>query len=974
MLIFHCSRLFNDKKYTSCKLEEARRSRENEKFAPAQGCYDIRKTSPTACNTTKMEICPSNSSTTSLNVDTDSISSQGKKALKEGAVQMTSLTTLLSHHRYLFLYHDTLVVSKQKGPCCFKLKEKLRLDRVWVASSNSPDSFLLGWPFCNYLVHFRSRSEKEEWFELFSYCVQQCLRPVSTTISMDINVRGRKQVIRRRIDNGKKSGELVVETAADLGLSHTSYELRLVVGDGAGKTLQGPENVYVVIMSEIERQGIRLSESQRQTLDACPIANARLILSNIKSSKSSSPMQIVNSIKKRVLQRTDSRGFFGRELDGPTPPQPVMSIVDHLRMNGCDTEGVFRKSPKQSTLKECRSEMERGLVPDYAKYGTHVLASVLKDYLRSIPGKILLSGNYDLWIKEVADETDHEKKIAACKSLLKLLPTAHSILLANVLKLLNKIANSPTSKMTASALSVCLAPSFLESPEQSSDPLEGGKKIPLLVEFLILNAADVMPPGFNADNVFSILNPVDHNANHLCSPVPTCSDDEGSQRTPIIEEVGENSPSLSSLRDDLPSERPPRFLEVIHENDGVLSFSDSDEEPEHILRPLSRASFRSETLRQQSQDTLTKEEPHPEKTAPIQKIEERKPSDTPRSPCLKRIHFQRKQEQVQQRSSELFKYDTRLDVKPDRTKEEKVPEDPPSRKESREEATQTPDCGLPRLGDCESRFPAFRGSHSNEAHEPSTHNRLVRKETVIVDCLPRPATTITKDPYRPEESQKPTVHVHPFTPDVPSQEPILRTITERLQSLRDNQLIDSSPRLMRRPRLAPEEPVRFRNSYIDCGESPRFSRKFFEPEVVPSPKNMRKSAVIMESRVSREDLYVPLYKPQDLPAKQETPYKCQDPQIITERFSSYCIEPSTDYRLNQDPPRKVELVRSASHRDEKAANFQREMQRAASVKNGRRGDTCVGMDPLEINWSVRQLKTLFQDTRAPSIDTDYTVG
>lgn len=88
------------------------------------------------------------------------------------------------------------------------------------------------------------------------------------------------KVIRRRIDNGKKSGELVVETAADLGLSHTSYELRLVVGtcqvtidisitssvfepfclfagDGAGKTLQGPENVYVVIMSEIERQGIR---------------------------------------------------------------------------------------------------------------------------------------------------------------------------------------------------------------------------------------------------------------------------------------------------------------------------------------------------------------------------------------------------------------------------------------------------------------------------------------------------------------------------------------------------------------------------------------------------------------------------------------------------------------------------------------------------------------------------------------------
>ncbi|VDK59876.1 unnamed protein product [Cylicostephanus goldi] len=231
--------------------------------------------------------------------------------------------------------------------------------------------------------------------------------------------------------------------------------------------------------------------------------------------------------------------------------------------------------------------------------------------------------------------------------------------------------------------------------------MEGGKKIPLLVEFLILNAVDVMPPGFNTDNVFSILNPVDYNANHLCSPVATCSDDEGSQKTPIIEEVeGENSPSLSSLHDGTSNDRPPRFLDVIHENDGILSFSDSDEEPELIRRPLSRCSFRSETLRQQNEETLTKEDHHNEKTTAIQKVEERKQPDTPRSPCLKRIHFQRKQEQVQQRSSELFKYDSRLDAKPDRVKEEKIPEDPPSRKESREEATQTPDCGLPRLGDC----------------------------------------------------------------------------------------------------------------------------------------------------------------------------------------------------------------------------------------------------------------------------------
>ena len=39
------------------------------------------------------------------------------------------------------------------------------------------------------------------------------------------------QTIRRRVDNGKKSGEIVVDTAGDLGLPHTSYQLTLSVGE-----------------------------------------------------------------------------------------------------------------------------------------------------------------------------------------------------------------------------------------------------------------------------------------------------------------------------------------------------------------------------------------------------------------------------------------------------------------------------------------------------------------------------------------------------------------------------------------------------------------------------------------------------------------------------------------------------------------------------------------------------------------------
>lgn len=37
-----------------------------------------------------------------------------RRYLKEGATQLTSLSTLCTHHRYLFLFNDLLLISKQK--------------------------------------------------------------------------------------------------------------------------------------------------------------------------------------------------------------------------------------------------------------------------------------------------------------------------------------------------------------------------------------------------------------------------------------------------------------------------------------------------------------------------------------------------------------------------------------------------------------------------------------------------------------------------------------------------------------------------------------------------------------------------------------------------------------------------------------------------------------------------------------------
>ncbi|CAI4230049.1 unnamed protein product [Auanema sp. JU1783] len=927
------------------------------------------------------------SSSTSLNIDNEGVSNNGKKPLKEGPVQMTSLSTLLSFHRYYFLYQDTLFVSKQKGPGSFKLKEKLRLSDVWVASSNTVDSFLLGWPMTNYLLHFRNNEEKEEWFEMLGFCIQQNLKPIFTMISMDINVRGRKQTIRRRIENGKKSGELVVETANDLALPNTSYELKLVVGDSSGKSLQGPENVYAVIMHEIRRTGIRISESQKQALDTFPMLNCRLVLSTMKSTKTSTPMQFVNSIKKKVLHRMDSRSLLGKELDAATPPQTIMTIVDHLKIFGCETEGIFRKSPKQSTFKELRTELEKGLVPDLNKYSTHVLASMLKEYLRSIPGKILQSSNYDMWMKEVVDEEDLNKKTNSAKNLLSLLPSPHLMLLSNVLKLLAKISASPSSKMTSSALSVCLGPSFLESTDQ----IEGGKKIPPLVEFLINHAAEVVP-GFNSDCVFSILQTVDHNSNVVTTSSLSSDEDNISQKTPIIEEIDDvtgeeaddvsqsslsDSASVNSVAQAPSSSRIPSSTHDLSSNQAACSSStaspqtssislssqsvqnrqtvhsfnpclpsstsndsSSNHRPKIPSSPFSKSSLMTsdseddfdEEKEQNLNDALkmlllkkqaTDVSPKESSKEPINKMEERRSGDTPRSPCLKRIHFQRTQE-AQQRSaskqSSSFSYGNVV---------------PPSTK---------PTCPEPNIRESEvsSTSNGKRVSLAVASFEQieAIHARKESKEEAT-------QTVEVEQQQQQQQQQQQPQQANPVNgSSLPTSNRFLafRSSTSSFNELR-NDVPPSSPRIERREPIDRSRDVKptvqvhpFMNK--DCAMWRNTSR---EPTCQPIPSSNYGSLKTM---------------------------RCEE---------------------SSDTPRRAELQRSSSQRDQKSpATTQRELlryedainddcdgdvsklnSRAYSVKSRRDRNEYIGMDPLEINWSVRQLKTLFQDKRAPAINTDY---
>lgn len=71
---------------------------------------------------------------------------------------------LQSQERHLFLFSDMLLVAKARSGGNFKLKEKVRLSEMWLAScldevtevtKDPSTSFVMGWPTTNVVATFR---------------------------------------------------------------------------------------------------------------------------------------------------------------------------------------------------------------------------------------------------------------------------------------------------------------------------------------------------------------------------------------------------------------------------------------------------------------------------------------------------------------------------------------------------------------------------------------------------------------------------------------------------------------------------------------------------------------------------------------------------------------------------------------------------------------------------------------------------
>ncbi|XP_059199168.1 rho GTPase-activating protein 20-like [Centropristis striata] len=578
-----------------------------------------------------------------------------------GHVQTQLKTGLQTQERHLFLFTDTLLVAKAKSPTHFKVKSQVRVCEMWTAScmeevcegSTNPErSFVMGWPTCNCVATFSSEEHKNKWLALIkSRIIEGKEKDDPKTIPLKIfakdigNCAYAKTLAVSNIDS---TTDVIRMALLQFGISGCVKDHRLWVSsskDDPPYPLIGHEFPFSIKMSHIRDGGTsggglgggRDPASPTDCpgvllLDQClpPDTQCQFILKPSKVAPGQTPLiepgQQKSFKRKRslinwpfwrgsntqldgmplspiALSPTQGR-LFGRPLSSVCSPEhglpkPVMEMLVFLYLEGPYTRGVFRRSAGAKACRELRDRLDSGTDdPEITHQSVFVIAAVLKDFLRNVPGSVLSVDLYEQWM-DVMEGDGGDERTQSVQRLLHLLPSDNLLLLRHVIAVLHCIqGNAHDNQMNAFNLSVCIAPSMLWAPAPTTPEMEGEgtKKVCELVRFLIENCSSVL--GEDVTLLFRSFSQ------------KSSSSDHGSDASSFQM----NDSSYDSLENELNDDPESPFQEQLplrdkdkpdsRSRDSVITLSDCDPDPDQEndlllqLPPLARPRRFNPALRQ----------------------------------------------------------------------------------------------------------------------------------------------------------------------------------------------------------------------------------------------------------------------------------------------------------------------------------------------------------------------------------------
>nr|XP_008266141.2 uncharacterized protein LOC103350841 isoform X7 [Oryctolagus cuniculus]XP_051676245.1 uncharacterized protein LOC103350841 isoform X6 [Oryctolagus cuniculus]XP_051676247.1 uncharacterized protein LOC103350841 isoform X9 [Oryctolagus cuniculus]XP_051676248.1 uncharacterized protein LOC103350841 isoform X10 [Oryctolagus cuniculus] len=166
---------------------------------------------------------------------------------------------------------------------------------------------------------------------------------------------------------------------------------------------------------------------------------------------------------------------------------PLLEMIHIIKQKGPKTEGIFQKVGDIKSFIALKEKFKAGDTVDWGNESPLVLATLLKDCLRTVPGTVFSADLYDQWLTVLDKGNDEEAR--DIQRLLDHLPRANIVVIRHLFASLHEISYCSTlNKMTSSKLALSITPSllFVWRSTSKSLELEGElrKKISL-VEFLI---------------------------------------------------------------------------------------------------------------------------------------------------------------------------------------------------------------------------------------------------------------------------------------------------------------------------------------------------------------------------------------------------------------------------------------------------------------------------------------------------------
>lgn len=174
--------------------------------------------------------------------------------------------------------------------------------------------------------------------------------------------------------------------------------------------------------------------------------------------------------KKFDTKKSDERPIFGVPLhiavernpchDGVEIPAIVRECIDYIEEHGLACEGIYQISGVKSKVRQLKSQYNSGEKVYLYEHEPHIVASLLKHFLRELPEPVLTNELMPKF-EEAAGLKNEQKKVEIISKLIESLPKCNRVLLSYVfIHMLHIIQMEKRNKMNLQNISIVLSPTM----------------------------------------------------------------------------------------------------------------------------------------------------------------------------------------------------------------------------------------------------------------------------------------------------------------------------------------------------------------------------------------------------------------------------------------------------------------------------------------------------------------------------------